>query len=49
MINNGVKPANAILFSAFIFGIVHLNPWQFIGAFLLGIVLEWFISRRNLY
>ena len=24
---------------AFIFGIVHFNPWQFIGAFLLGIVL----------
>ena len=39
MINNGVKPRNAILVSAFIFGIVHFNPWQFIGAFLLGIVL----------
>lgn len=39
MINNGVKPRNAILISALIFGIVHFNPWQFIGAFLLGIVL----------
>ena len=39
MINNGVKPRNAILVSALIFGIVHFNPWQFIGAFLLGIVL----------
>ena len=39
MINNGVKPRNAILVSALVFGIVHFNPWQFIGAFLLGIVL----------
>lgn len=39
MINNGIKPRNAILVSALIFGIVHFNPWQFIGAFLLGIVL----------
>ena len=39
MINNGVKPRNAIIISALVFGIVHFNPWQFIGAFLLGIVL----------
>ena len=39
MINKGVKPRNAIIISALVFGIVHFNPWQFIGAFLLGIVL----------
>lgn len=39
MINNGVKPSNAIIISALVFGLVHFNPWQFIGAFLLGIVL----------
>lgn len=39
MINNGVKPRTAILISAFVFGFIHFNPWQFVGAFLLGIVL----------
>lgn len=39
MINNGVKPRNAILIAALVFGLVHFNPWQFVGAFLLGIVL----------
>lgn len=39
MINNGVKPANAIFISAVVFGLVHGNPWQFVGAVLLGSVL----------
>ncbi|WP_379963633.1 CPBP family intramembrane glutamic endopeptidase [Epilithonimonas sp. UC225_85] len=39
MINNKVKPLTAIVVSAFIFGVVHFNPWQFAGAFLLGLVL----------
>lgn len=39
MINNGVKPRNAIIISALVFGFIHFNPWQFIGAFLLGLVL----------
>ncbi|WP_374446472.1 lysostaphin resistance A-like protein [Epilithonimonas sp.] len=39
MINNGTKPVTAILLSAFIFGVVHFNPWQFAGAMLLGLVL----------
>ncbi len=39
MINNRVKPITAIIISAFIFGAVHFNPWQFAGAFLLGLVL----------
>jgi len=39
MINNNVKPVTAIIVSAFIFGAVHFNPWQFAGAFLLGLVL----------
>ena len=39
LINKGVKPRSAIIISALVFGIVHFNPWQFIGAFLLGIVL----------
>lgn len=39
LINKGVKPQTAIVVSALVFGLVHFNPWQFIGAFLLGLVL----------
>ncbi|WP_263603748.1 CPBP family intramembrane glutamic endopeptidase [Chryseobacterium sp. PET-29] len=39
MINKGVKPVNAILMASVIFGLVHGNPWQFVGAVLLGCVL----------
>ncbi len=39
LINNGVKPMNAIWISAFFFGLIHGNPWQFVGAVLLGFVL----------
>ena len=39
MIHNKVKPATAIIASAVIFGAVHFNPWQFVGACLLGLVL----------
>lgn len=39
LINKGVKPWKAILFAAIVFGLVHGNPWQFVGAVLLGSVL----------
>lgn len=39
LINGGMKPMNAIVLSAFIFALFHMNPWQFVGAFLLGLVL----------
>ncbi len=38
---NQWKPKQAILFSALLFGIIHLNPWQFIPAFAVGLVLGW--------
>ncbi|PZU78403.1 MAG: CPBP family intramembrane metalloprotease domain-containing protein, partial [Chryseobacterium sp.] len=38
LINNDVDPKLAIVLAAFIFGVVHFNPWQFLGAFLLGLV-----------
>jgi len=31
----------AILISALLFGIVHLNPWQFVTAFILGTISAW--------
>ncbi len=39
MINKGMNPNSAIWISALIFGLVHGNPWQFVGAVLLGYVL----------
>ncbi|SKB62847.1 hypothetical protein SAMN05660477_00348 [Soonwooa buanensis] len=39
IIKTGLNPKISILISAFIFGAFHVYPWQFVGAFLLGIVL----------
>ena len=39
LINKGMKPTSAIIIAAVIFGLVHGNPWQFVGAVLLGCVL----------
>jgi membrane protease YdiL (CAAX protease family) len=38
-------PRKAILLSAALFGIVHLNPWQAVNAFYLGIFLGWIYWR----
>lgn len=39
LINKGWKPIRAIWISSIIFGLVHGNPWQLVGAILLGYVL----------
>ncbi|MBT2620206.1 type II CAAX endopeptidase family protein [Chryseobacterium sp. ISL-6] len=39
LINKGVKPWKAIVYASIIFGLVHGNPWQLVGAVLLGCVL----------
>ncbi len=39
LINKGVNPIKAIWISALAFGLIHGNPWQFLGATLLGYVL----------
>ncbi|MCY1661274.1 CPBP family intramembrane glutamic endopeptidase [Chryseobacterium sp. SL1] len=39
LMNKGVEPKMAILVASVIFGAVHGNPWQFVGAVLLGCVL----------
>ncbi len=36
MLNYNISPKYAILISAFLFGFVHFNPWQFVGAFIFG-------------
>ena len=39
LIKGGMKPGYAILIASVAFGLVHGNPWQFVGATLLGIVM----------
>ena len=41
------SPANAIMWSAVIFSIIHLNPAQSIGAFFLGLALGWLFYRTG--
>lgn len=31
----------AIIWSAIIFGVIHLNPWQFVPAFVIGLFIGW--------
>ncbi|MCC8187146.1 MAG: CPBP family intramembrane metalloprotease [Bacteroides sp.] len=41
------SPAKAILFSALIFGIFHINPAQIAGATLIGLFLAWIYYRTE--
>ncbi|TRX61581.1 CPBP family intramembrane glutamic endopeptidase [Carboxylicivirga sp. M1479] len=34
-------PAKAIFWSAFLFGFVHLNPWQFVTGLVIGAFIGW--------
>ena len=40
-------PLKSILWSAFFFAIIHLNPWQAIGAFVAGAFLGWVYWRTH--
>jgi membrane protease YdiL (CAAX protease family) len=35
------SPAKAALVSALLFGVAHLNPWQFMTAFICGLIFAW--------
>lgn len=50
LLSNNISPVKAILFSSFLFGAIHLNLWQFIGALLPGslIGLIYFRTRSLL-
>ncbi len=41
------KPAAAFLLSSLLFGFVHLNPWQFVSALLLGLMFAWWYARTR--
>lgn len=40
-------PLQAILWSAFFFAVIHMNPWQAIGAFIAGVFLGWIYWRTH--
>jgi len=40
-------PVFAIFFSALLFALFHLNPWQFPAAFALGLILGWIRIRTD--
>ena len=43
------SPIKAILWTNLLFGLAHMNPWQFLGAFLMGIFISWvYYKTRNL-
>lgn len=41
------SPWKAIIWSSVIFGMAHLNPWQAIGAILIGIFIGWIYVKTN--
>lgn len=41
------SPTKAIVWSAVIFGVAHLNPWQFLAAFSMGLVIGWIYWKTN--
>jgi membrane protease YdiL (CAAX protease family) len=51
LILNGFKEnypvKKAILLSALFFGIIHLNPWQFVSAFIVGIISAWLCVKTK--
>lgn len=40
-------PRKAIFWSAFLFALIHLNPWQAIPAFLIGLLFGWVYYRTG--
>jgi membrane protease YdiL (CAAX protease family) len=41
------SPMKSIIWSAAIFGIAHLNPWQFLAAFPIGLLIGWLYWKTN--
>jgi len=39
----------SILINSLLFGIIHLNPWQFVTAFIIGLILAWvYINTKSI-
>jgi len=46
-LKNNYSKKTAIFISALLFGIIHLNPWQFFGAFIIGSIAAWICIETN--
>jgi membrane protease YdiL (CAAX protease family) len=44
---NRYKPVKAIFWSALLFGLFHMNPWQFIPAFITGLLMGYIYFRTR--
>jgi membrane protease YdiL (CAAX protease family) len=40
-LNRNYTKRKAIIISAFLFGVLHLNPWQFYSGFIIGLISAW--------
>ncbi|MEI1276712.1 type II CAAX endopeptidase family protein [Leptospira venezuelensis] len=38
---------SSFLLSSLLFGLIHLNPWQFIGSSILGIYMAWVVYKTD--
>ncbi|SMC88681.1 CPBP family intramembrane glutamic endopeptidase [Moheibacter sediminis] len=47
MLHQGINPAIAIILSSILFGLAHMNPWQFIGAGILGAIFAYIYYRTK--
>lgn len=47
LLQNGTSPIIAILLSSVLFGLAHMNPWQFLGAGLLGAIFGFVYFRTK--
>ncbi len=41
------SPRRAIVVSALLFAVFHLNPWQFLGALTAGLLFAWWVMRTG--
>lgn len=46
-LNRNYTKRKAILISALLFGIIHLNPWQFLSGFIGGLFSAWICINTN--
>jgi membrane protease YdiL (CAAX protease family) len=44
---NNYSIRKSIILSSLLFGLVHLNPWQFVSALIIGIFLGWIYLRTK--
>jgi len=46
-LKNNYSEKKAIIISSLLFGIIHFNPYQFLGAFIIGLFMAWICIKTN--